>query len=162
MADIGEFKELAASLSSEYYKLLLLVGGSGRGKTSFIRKICSEDTDKYRYINLNRALSEKLKEIPIAERCYYVQDYIDDIVKDNPGDFLVLDNIEIIFSRHLQVEPLRLLKNISKYRKTITAWPGSIKDGYLTYAEPWHKDYVKYSLNDLECLYINLERGMQL
>jgi hypothetical protein len=75
----------------------------------------------------------------------------------NTYKYLVLDNIEIIFSEHLQIDPLGVLKNISKYQETITAWPGYIKDGYLTYAEPWHKDYVKYSLNELECLYMNLE-----
>ncbi|MDI6729862.1 MAG: BREX-3 system P-loop-containing protein BrxF, partial [Thermodesulfovibrionales bacterium] len=113
-----------------------------------------------RYVNLNLALSEKLKDVPIRERGYYVQDFIDDIIRDNPGDFLVLDNIEIIFSKHLQVEPLSILKNIGKYRKTIAAWQGSIKDGYLTYAEPWHEDYVRYNVDELECLYINMERSL--
>ena len=121
---------------------------------------------EYKYINLNLALSEKLKEIPLTERCLYVQDYIDEIIntasRNNSSDILILDNNEIIFSKHLQIDPLRLLKNISKYRKVISAWPGSIKDEYLTYAEPWHNDYVKYSLNDLECLYINLDRGIRL
>lgn len=158
MAFINELKKLAGSLSDKYYKLILLVGVSGTGKTSLINEICGDNA--YRYVNLSLALSEKLKEVPIRERGYYVQDFLDDVVRSNPGDFLVLDNIEIIFSKHLQIEPLGALKNIAKYRKTIVAWQGRIKNGSLTYAEPIHEDYVKYSLDELECLYINMERGL--
>lgn len=158
MVDVNEVKRVACSLNDKYYKLLLLVGASGNGKTSVINEICSDNA--YRYVNLNLVLSEKLKDVPIKERGYYVQDLTDNIMKDNPGDFLVLDNIEIIFSKHLQIEPLSILKNIAKYRKTIAAWQGSIKDGYLTYAEPWHEDYVRYNIDELECLYINMGRGL--
>lgn len=158
MVDANEVKKAACFLPDKYYKLLLLVGASGNGKTSVINKICSDNS--YKYVNLNLALSEKLKDVPIKERCYYVQDFIDNIIKDNPGDFLVLDNIEIIFSKHIQIEPLSALKNISKYRKTIASWQGSINDGYLTYAEPWHEDYTRYNIDELECLYINMERSM--
>jgi hypothetical protein len=154
VAIIGEFKRLIALLPKKYYKLLLLVGSSGGDNISFINEICSDNAYRYRYINLNYALSKRLKEIPIGERGYYVYECIDNIVDDNESDFLVLDHIEIIFSKHLQIEPLRTLKNIAKYRKVISAWPGHIKDGYLTYAEPWHKEHVRYSLSKLECLYI--------
>ncbi|CEO87395.1 BREX-3 system P-loop-containing protein BrxF [Syntrophaceticus schinkii] len=158
MAVINEFKKSVLTLPDMYYKLLLLVGSSGAGKTAIIKKICIDN--KYRYVNFNHALSKKLKDIPIGDRCYSIHDCIDEIAEDNVSDFLVFDNIEIIFSKHLQIEPLRTLKNIAKYRNIIAAWSGSIKDGYLTYAEPWHDDYVRYSLSDLECIYINIERGI--
>lgn len=157
MATLHKISQYAATLSSLYYKLLLLVGGSGAGKTKLLKEICANSGGNY--LNLNLALAAKLKEIPLAERCYHIDDFIDEILRSYPGDLLMLDNIEILFSRHLQIDPLRTLKNISKYRKAIAAWPGIIEDGYLIYAEPWHKDCVKYPISELECLYINLERG---
>lgn len=158
MAFVKELKKMAGSLSEQYYKLILLVGTGGTGKTSLINEICRNDA--YTYANLSLALSEKLKEVPIAERGYFVQDFIDDIIRSVSGEFLVLDNIELIFSKHLQIDPLGTLKNIAKYRKTIVAWPGSIKHGQLIFAEPAHEDYVKYSRDELECLLINMERGL--
>lgn len=146
------------SLTDRYYKLVLVIGGSNTGKTSLFKQICNDNT--YEYINLNLALSEKLKEIPKDDRCYLIQDYMEGIVRSKDGEVIVLDNIEMIFSKHLQVEPLGILKNIAKYRKIIVAWPGSIKDGYLTYAEPAHEDYIRYCLDELECLYMNMERGL--
>ena len=154
MALVADVKKKANYLSQKYYKLLLLVGPSGAGKTRLINEICGDNA--YTYVNLNLALSEKLKKVPIEDRAYHVQDFIDNIIRYNPGDFLVLDNIEIIFSRHLQIDPLNVLKNIGKYRKVIVAWQGSIKDRYLTYAEPWHEDYVIYNIDELECLYIEI------
>lgn len=158
MAFINELKRLTGSLSDKYYKLILLVGGSGTGKTGLLRELCEDNA--YGYVNLNLALSGKLKDVPIEERCYHVQDFIDEIVRNAPGDYLALDNIEMIFSRHLRIEPLGTLKNIAKYRKTIAAWQGSIVNGYLTYAAPGHEDHVKYKAEELECSYINLERGL--
>lgn len=158
MAFVNEIKKLSNSLSDKYYKLILLIGKSGSGKTSLINELCT--TDSYSYINLNLALSERLKDVPIGDRGYCVQDFIDEIIRNISGDFLVLDNIELIFSKHLKLEPLGALKNIAKYRKTIVAWQGSITNGYLTYAEPTHIDYVRYKIDDLECTYINLERGL--
>lgn len=158
MVVANEVKKIAQSLNDKYYKLLLLIGLSGSGKTRVINEICGDNA--YKYVNLNLSLSERLKDVPIKERGYYVQDFIDEIVRDNPGDFLVLDNIEIVFAKHLQIEPLSILKNIAKYRRTIAAWRGNIKDGYLTYAEPWHEDYVRYDIDELECLYINMERSL--
>lgn len=158
MAFINEVKKMSNSMLDKYYKLILLIGKNGSGKTSLINELCAANT--YSYINLNLALSEKLKDVPIGDRCYCVQDFIDEIIRNASGDFIVLDNIELIFSKHLQLEPLGVLKNIAKYRKTIVAWQGSITNGYLTYAEPTHEDYVKYKMDELECLYINLERGL--
>jgi len=141
-------------LQDHYYKLLLLVGGSGAGKTGILKSICESHSGKY--INLNLALSAKLKDIPLSERSYHIGDYINEIISEHPGEFIAVDNIEILFSSHLKADPMRTLLNISKYKKTIAAWPGSVKDNYLVYAEPWHKDYVKYPVNKIECLYIDL------
>jgi len=215
LIDFSEFNGLLDSLSNEYYKLLLLIDGNETIKKNLIKNICGNSYNdanycinscnsyknyelpnetnlqkyKFRYINLGLVLSKKLKEVPKAERCYYVQDYIDEIInnkeelpsnvycdvqdstcsstnsiinkyRDSENEILVLDNIEIIFSKHLKIDPLKRLKNISRYRKIIAFWPGYIKDEYLIYAEPWHKDYIRYHLNELECLYINFERSV--
>ena len=154
MALVAEAKKKAELLYERYYKLLLLVGSSGTGKTRLINEICGDNA--YTYVNFNLVLSKKLKDVAIEDRAYCVHEFIDEIVRDNPGDFLVLDNIEIIFSKHFQIDPLSVLKNISKYRKTIAAWQGVIKDRYLIYAEPWHEDYIRYSIDELECLYIEV------
>lgn len=159
MPVVEDIERIVKLFPQQYYKLLLLIGPSGSGKT-FVLKKCMQVL-MCKYINLNLELSRKLKEIPVVERCYYVQDYIDEIVKNNDSDIIIFDDIEILFSKHLKIDPLSALKNISKYKKFIAAWPGYIKGGYLVYAEEGHEDYIRYNLNELECSYLNLGRGIQ-
>lgn len=109
-------------LPYKYYKLILLVGPIGSGKTQILKKISSDYN--YDYINLNLKLSEKLINIPFEERCYYVDDFMEEILFQSKTDVTILDNIEILFSNHLKIDPLKLLKNISRYRKIIASWGG--------------------------------------
>ncbi|MDI3501673.1 MAG: hypothetical protein PWP22_1444 [Thermoanaerobacter sp.] len=144
-------------LPYKYYKLILLVGPIGSGKTQILKKISSDYN--YDYINLNLKLSEKLINIPFEERCYYVDDFMEEILFQSKTDVTILDNIEILFSNHLKIDPLKLLKNISRYRKIIASWGGIYVNGILTYAEIGHSEHRKYKKNDLDVIVISIEGG---
>jgi len=104
------------------------------------------ESDDYFYINLNLALAELLMTIPIHERCLYVDQYIDEIMQAIDTETVLFDHIEILFEKPLKTNPLALLKNLSRYRKLIAAWPGEIRDDTLIYAKPGHPEYVKYPI----------------
>ena len=144
-------------LPYKYYKLILLVGPIGSGKTQILKKISSDYN--YDYINLNLKLSEKLINIPFEERCYYVDDFMEEILSQSKTDVTILDNIEILFAPHLKIDPLKMLKNMSKYKKIITSWGGSYINGILTYAEPGYPEYRRYKKDDLDIIVINVEGG---
>ncbi|WP_026486464.1 BREX-3 system P-loop-containing protein BrxF [Caldanaerobius polysaccharolyticus] len=149
-----DIDEALKKLKYRYYKLILVVGPMGSGKTDFIKSISLKYA--FDYINLNLELSEKLINIPVDERCYYVEDFIDEILAGKRTEILAIDNIVILFGPHLKLEPLRLFKNMSKYRGMIVAWGGDLDDGYLTYARPGHLEFRKYSQNEIECMVIKL------
>lgn len=81
-------------LPNEYYKLILLVGPIGSGKTEILKKISTDHG--YEYINLNLKLSEKLTNISLENRCYYVEELINEIISTSRSDVVILDNIEIL------------------------------------------------------------------
>jgi len=144
-------------LPYKYYKLILLVGPIGSGKTKLLKRISADYN--YDYINVNLQLSEKLINIPLEERCYYVDDFMEEILFQSKTDVTILDNIEILFSNHLKIDPLKLLKNISRYRKIIASWGGIYVNGILTYAEIGHSEHRKYKKSDLDVIVISIEGG---
>ncbi|WP_353739899.1 BREX-3 system P-loop-containing protein BrxF [Accumulibacter sp.] len=66
------------------------------------------------------------------------------------GDLLLLDNIELLFDRSLQLDPLDLLKRHAHAKRVVAVWPGELqgdaRTGRLTYAEMGHPEHQDYSL----------------
>ena len=62
---------------------------------------------------------------------------------------LLLDNIELLFDRTLQLDPLDLLKRHAHARRVVAVWPGELRDGRLTYAEMGHPEHQDYGLDGL-------------
>ena len=65
------------------------------------------------------------------------------------GDLLLLDNIELLFDRALQLDPLDLLKRHAHSRRVVAVWPGELRDGRLIYAEMGHPEHQDYGLEGL-------------
>ncbi len=139
-----------------YHKLFLIIGPSNSGKTNYLKELSNKFGSNI--INLNYELSKRLKFLPIDKRWNHVQDYTYEILKQSKYQFKFIDNTEILFSNHLKIEPLYLLKDMSKHFNLIATWNGKIEDGYLIYGDSTHVDYKKYKIEDLECNYVYLER----
>ncbi|MDN5316794.1 MAG: hypothetical protein PWR08_918 [Thermoanaerobacterium sp.] len=144
-------RDALAILPNEYYKLILVLTQLD-DKAEVVEKI----SNKYAYdvLNVNLRLSEKLISVPISERCIYVDEYFKKLLNNYKTDVIVLNNIEMLFEPHLKVDPLRLLKSASRYRKIIAIWTGDYTDGVLTYAEPSHPEYRRYKNDDLDFIMI--------
>lgn len=56
-----------------------------------------------------------------------------------------LYQIELLFSPALQLDPLRLLEQVSRYKTLIVSWPGSYEAGSLVYGKPGHVEYHRYT-----------------
>jgi hypothetical protein len=47
------------------------------------------------------------------------------------GELLLVDNIELLFDRSLKLDPLTLLKQLSRVRRVVATWPGEQSGGRL-------------------------------
>ncbi|MEW6624171.1 MAG: BREX-3 system P-loop-containing protein BrxF [Bacillota bacterium] len=138
-------------LNSQYYKLILLVGKTGSGKTRMLKYLAASTGRTV--LDLNIELSKMLKSIPKNERCLYVQDFLDEILRQTNGRPVFLDNTEILFSSHLQIDPIGTLKNSSRYYPLVAAINGFIDNNRLIYADRNHPDYITYKVDELKCRY---------
>ena len=137
-----QLNEATEQAQRSFHRLVLLVGPSGTGKTGLLRQLAESRTCPY--LNVNLHLSQRMLELPRNRRPRQVDRIFRDLLAEYPGDLIVLDNLEILFDPSLQIDPLRLLKSISRRQTFVAAWSGTFHDGVLTYTEPDHPEFKSY------------------
>jgi hypothetical protein len=138
-------KRLLKAAEGLYYRLVLLVGEIGSGKTVILRDM-ADDLD-LSVININLELSSKLLELTARQRSLMLPKILDQIA-DKAQSPVVLDNLEILFDKDLKQDPLRLLQGISRNRTVVASWNGTFTGRKLFYAEPGHPEYRSYDSVD--------------
>ncbi len=139
-------------VNKQFYRLLLIVGSSDRSQENIVDQVSEKINAPV--VNINLVLSRQLLELPGKQRPLNAAKIINSIIKSLTKNIFIFKNIELLFHAALEIDPLRLFKNISRDKTLIVAWNGLIKDNYLIYAAPGHPDYKKYPTNDLN--FINL------
>ncbi len=136
-----------------YHRLVLLVGVTGSGKTGVLRDVADELGSSV--INVNLGLSGELLELTAKQRSLRLPGILDQIV-DKTQTPVLLDNLEILFDRDLQQDPLRLLQSISRNRVVVASWNGTMNSGKLLYAETGHPEYRSY--DSVDALIVEMEK----
>lgn len=138
-----------------YHRLVLVVAPSGQGKTGVVKQ--AAETRDWPSINVNLELSKRMLDLTARQRALQASIVLRDLVKGAGGDPVVLDNNEILFDRTLQLDPLRVLKDLSRTKTVVATWNGQIDDSGLTYAEPDHPEYQHYPMSEIDFLYVAKE-----
>lgn len=143
MAEPIPYKVKRSLQSAEklYHRLVLLVGETGSGKTDVLQNIAEEFGTSV--ININLTLSGELLELTVKQRTLRLPDILDKIVAQAQPP-AVLDNLEVLFDKDLQQDPLRLLQSISRNRSVVASWNGTMDAGRLFYAETGHPEHRSY------------------
>ncbi len=148
LAKLAEIEQLLPDIAHQYYRLALVAGPTGSGKTPLLKELCRRQDIPY--LNVNLALSQRLLDLTSKERPLRVRRLLDDVIGEQPGDVIVLDNIELLFDPALHQDPLVCLQALSRNKTLIVAWSGTYDDEdddekrVLTYAEPGHPEYRRY------------------
>lgn len=137
--------EIAETL---YYRLVLVVGLAGSGKTNHLKALNQP------VLNVNLALSAAMLDLPLRRRPLEVPRMLTDLITAAPSSPVVLDNLELLFDTSLKLDPLACLKQASRNRTVVASFPGVCEDGHLIYAESNHPEFRRFSADDL--LIVNL------
>jgi hypothetical protein len=108
-------------------------------------------TTNYNYPRLavGHILAETL--LPVAPQQYprQIGQLLTQHVKNHaPGPLLCTD-IDLLFEPAFSLDPLGLLRQISRQTSLIVTWPGAFSDNVLAYAEPEHAHYGTWTSPDL-------------
>jgi len=143
---VTTLEEAIQQASGQYFRLVILAGLPGSGKTAALQSIAHRAGCQL--LNVNLELSKRMLELTRTQRSRQVERLVKDLIAAAPGEVVLLDNLEILFDTALEVEPLRLLQVLSRNRTVVASWSGTYVGGTLTYAEPGHPEFVQFKQVD--------------
>jgi len=142
---IAEQAELAAQ---GFYRLVVVAGQPGSGKTRALNQLQSEKN--WKLLNLNKILSERLLELTTNQRRRHTAGMLRNLTEEQSNRTItMLDNIGLLFHPALEQEPLKTLQLASRNRTLIAAWQGEFAAGKLIYATPDHPEYRRIDARDV-------------
>jgi hypothetical protein len=144
---ITEVTSLLNQARDHYYNLVLITGADWRTRTTFLKELAF--STKYSYVSLGLPLSRALIDQPVKDRPFLLSEQISNIITTSSDDGVILDHIEILFAPALRTNPLGVLQANAHSRMVVASWPGSLRDGNLTYASPGHPEHYSQQANGL-------------
>lgn len=136
-------QDAVADVLDNYHHLVLLVGPISSGKSATLR--AAADEAGWPTINVNLVLADGLLDLDPADRVIRCKPVLSGAISMVEGPTVGLDNVEILFEKHLQQDALRLFQSLSRSRTLVVNWPGTFDGKTLTFGDPGHRDYCKYT-----------------
>lgn len=146
---IEKLERMVDEVGALQSKLVLLIGLPTAGKTGLLNSLAKNKG--VTPLNAGAELGGRLAGMPQRQRHLQTMTILRELVDQHaPGDLLLLDNIELLFDRSLQLDPLDLLKRHAHAKRVVAVWPGELqgdaRTGRLTYADMGHPEHQDYSL----------------
>ena len=146
---LEKLEHLVDEVGALQSKLVLLIGLPTAGKTGLLNSLANNKS--VTPLNVGAELGGRLAAMLQRQRHLQTTTILRELAYHHaPGDLLLLDNIELLFDRSLQLDPLDLLKRHAHAKRVVAAWPGELqgdaRTGRLTYADMGHPEHQDYSL----------------
>ncbi|MEH6720199.1 MAG: BREX-3 system P-loop-containing protein BrxF [Aurantimonas endophytica] len=145
---IDDLEVLVDDISGLNSKLVLLIGPPQSGKSDLLEQLSARR--QTRVLRVGLTLSRELLTVPGTRRHFQALDLLKDLAASfGSHGLLLIDNIEILFDRRLQLSPLDLLKRYAHARRVVAVWPGEISEDRLSYATTGHPEHQDYGIDGL-------------
>ena len=144
---IDELQQKIDEVQGLYYRLILVISPIENAQ-SFAFKTLAEQAN-WGVFNVNLELSRRMLTLTARQRALKTHSLLNDLIVSVENETILLTNINLLFDPALRQDPLRLLQNLSRYKTVIAIWEGTVQEQYLSYAEPEHPEYRRYSTRDL-------------
>ena len=138
------WENLFGKVSQGYYRLVLIVGPIGSGKTAMLKEV-AEGAYGFGFLNLGEELSRKLLVEPARLRPADAETAARELIEDAATSRVVIDNTEILFENPIKLDPLKFLKQASCHRTIVAAWTGTFDQSSLIYGIQGHPSYRQYT-----------------
>ena len=150
---LAQLERLIGEIGDLNSKLVLLVGASRSGKTKLLRELGAKLNIEP--LNVGLELGRRLAATPNNKRGFSAGELLREIAdKERTDDPLLLDNLELLFEKGLQINPLDLVKRLAHSKRVVAVWPGELRGDRLIYADMSHPEHRNYSRDGVVVLEI--------
>lgn len=146
MSELNQLADAIESARSLRTRLVWVVGASSTGKTRLLQRLADRHHE-HAYVNLNATLAESLADESFESRPFSIGSHLSTILVPRAQGAYLVDNIEILFSRHLLLPVVDRLKNIAQQATLVVSWPGEVDASKLIYGARNHPDYGEFGLD---------------
>lgn len=133
-------------------RLVLIVGKPGSGKSKIMRELGLNRG--WRYVDCRELVTDELLELVPKARPREAPHIMDKLLEAERADVILLDSVQVLFTPILHLDPLQLLRQLSKKRTIVAAWPGDYENGRLSYMETGLPEPKRYPPSELKVVEI--------
>lgn len=145
---IEKLDQLVEDISGLNRKLILLIGPPRSGKSNLLGQLA--ERRQARVLSVGATLGLELLTSPSARRHLHAADLLKGLADGFVSQGLLLvDNIELLFDRTLQLSPLDVLKRHAQVCRVVAVWPGELQEGRLSYATTGHPEHQDFGVDGL-------------
>ncbi|MDR3563004.1 MAG: BREX-3 system P-loop-containing protein BrxF [Negativicutes bacterium] len=141
------------SLQAGQEQLVLIVGRPGSGKSKIMRELASNRG--WKYVDSQKLVTDELLELVPKVRPREAPHLLDAVLGREKAEVILLDGIQLLFTPLLHLEPLTLLRQLSRKYQIVAAWPGRYEGGRLSYLEPGQAEPHYFEAGDLKVIEID-------
>jgi len=134
-------------------QLTLVVGKPGSGKSKIFRELAA--MRGWEYVDCGTLLTEEFLELVPKARPMEAPVIMGKILAQKKADVILLDGIQVLFAPVLNIDPLLLMKQLSKKQTILAAWPGEFDGNHLLFHQMGQKDNQKYEAGNLKIIELN-------
>lgn len=142
--------EYVQELKAGNEQLALIVGKPGSGKSKIMRELATNRG--WKYIDCTLLISDELLELAPKVRSREAPRIFDNLFEREKAEVILLDGLQILFRPLLQLDPLELLRQLSKSHVIVAAWPGQHDGGKLSFLEIGQPEPYYYDADDLRII----------
>lgn len=125
-------------------RILFIVGGPGSGKSRVIRELAEQDS--WKYIEAKDLIDEAFIEINREERPAHAKEVICNSLKAYNAKVVLIDSIDVLFVPILNIDPIALLRDISKEYPIVVGWKGTFDGEKLHLEHNNNPEYFSYKV----------------
>ena len=129
MVTVQDVRERWEQIQGDDERILFIVGGPGSGKSLLIRELSEQKG--WKYLEAKQLIEEEFLLIPRDERPQLAEEVIRRALSRSDTEVVLIDGINVLFAPILNLNPLELLKTISKTYPIVVGWRGHLEGDQL-------------------------------